>query len=179
LGQVPTAREGVANDLREWRWDPIDLCVRGRKPLPLGEGVEEGGANPGYVVTLARRGQVQAIAAQLDCLLGGQHASSFHAAMRHTLLMDRREAAHQGFGDFAALVGGQGLALQHIGQALLDGLHERINHQGVIHPHLPNFGNADQVGMIEVLRSFQAGNDLIRVRKRLGEADGCWDGSRI
>jgi hypothetical protein len=122
---------------------------------------------------------VQAIAAQLYGFLGGQHAGRFYAAMRHTLLMDRREAAHQGFGDFPALVCGQGLPLQHIGKALLNGLHERIDHQGVIHPHLPNLGNADQVGMIEVLRSFQAGDDLIRVGERFGEADGCWDGSRI
>jgi hypothetical protein len=141
--------------------------------------VEEGGANPGYVVPLARSGQVQAIAAQLDRLLGGQHAGSFHAAMRHTFLMDSREPAHQGFGDLAALVRGQRLTLQHIGKALLDGLHERVDHQGVVDPHLPDFGNADQVGMVELLRSFQAGDDLIRVRQRLGEADGCWDGSRI
>jgi hypothetical protein len=33
--------------------------------------------------------------------------------------------------------------------------------------------------MIEALRSFQAGDDLIRVRQRLGEADGSRDGLRI
>jgi hypothetical protein len=77
---------------------------------------------------LARGGEVQAIAAQLYRFLGGQHAGGFNPAVRHSILMDSCESAHQGFGDFAALVRAQGLALQHIGKALLDGFHERIDH---------------------------------------------------
>ena len=117
----------------------------------------------------------------LSQFMGGIGPAIFLVLTGITLafLMDRREPAHQRFGDFAPLVRGQRLALQHIGKALLDGLHERIDHQGVVDPHLPNFGNAHQVGMIEVLRSFQARHDLIRVRKRLRKADGSWDGSRI
>ena len=51
----------------------------------------------------------------------------------------------------------------------------RIDHQGVVDPDLPNLGDGHQVGMLEVLRSFQARDDLIRIRKRLGQADGGWD----
>ncbi len=98
---------------------------------------------------------VQAITAQLYRLFGGQYAGRFHMAVRHALLMDRRERTHQGFGHFPAFLRREGLALQNVGEALLDVLHDGINHQGVVDPDLPDLGNGHQVRLLQLLRGLR------------------------
>ena len=115
---------------------------------------------------------LQAIAAQLYRLLGRQHAGRFHVAVRHALLVNGSERPHHGFGYFATLFRGEGLTLQHIRETLLDVLHDGIHKQGVVEVDLANFEDGDQIRVIHVLRGLKAGNDLIRIRQGLGEAEG-------
>ena len=72
----------------------------------------------------------------------------------------------------APFLRGEGLTLQHIGQTLLDRLHDGVDDQGIVEMGLANFGNADQVGIVQVLRGAEARNDFIRIRQSFGKADG-------
>ena len=134
--------------------------------------MEEGGADAGHVLRLPRRAEVQTVAAQLYRLFGCQHAGSFHVTVRHATLMNRSERANQGFGYLAAFLRREGLTLQHVGQTLLNVLHDRINYLGVVEPVLPDLCDGDQVGLLQVLRRLQAGDDLVYIGEGFGKADG-------
>ena len=149
------------------------MRIGGGERLALREGVKYGGANRGHIVSLPRRAGLQAIAAQFYGLFGRQHAGRLHMAMRHAFLVNRGERPHQGLCHLAPFVCRQRLHLQHIRETLLNVFHDGINQGGVVDLHLANVENADQVGMLDTLRSLQPRRYLICIGERLGQADGC------
>ena len=89
--------------------------------------MEEGYADSGHVIGLSGGAQLQAVATQLDGGFGGEHTGRFHVTVGPSLLVDRGQCRDQGFGYFAAFVGGQRLGLQHVCQALLDVVHDGVD----------------------------------------------------
>jgi hypothetical protein len=91
--------------------------------------VDEGGKCGRIALTRALR---EAVAAQLDAVAHGKHTGGIDMPVTRAACFDGFERAEQALRDLTGLLGREGALAQHLGECLVEGLHDGIDQRFIL-----------------------------------------------